>query len=224
MGETTVLRTIEWSASKMLAFIGMLFIVVESYAFLSATPVSILLLYGILGLVFVFLIFAMLRPFSFFDKLKIPYAWWLLLIIGALQILFAYLAYGFIWTPIPIFFFPYLGGTLVLLAFFVELLGQKKTYGASKTVLLVGTALAIFDAILYIYVYSLLPVTNFLVRAIFAIIFAVIIILLLIGKIDIKIPLSWGTIFVFGFFIFTFISTLSGVVILVSSLMMMKEY
>lgn len=223
MGETTI--KIEWSASKVLAFIGMLFIVYESYNLLVLSSTNaLLILYGILGFVFVFLILVMMTPFKFLEKLKIPYAWWMLLIIGALQVLFAYLVYGLIFLPVSFIFFPYLGGTLVLLAFFVELLGQKKTYKSSKIVLVIGAALAIFDAILYIYVYSILLVPSYIVRAIFAIIFAVIIIILLIGKIDIKIPLSWGTILVFGFFIYTYISAFSGVVILVSCVLMIKDY
>jgi hypothetical protein len=62
------------------------------------------------------------------------------------------------------------------------------------------------------------------VNAIFAIIFALILILSLWDKVDIKIPFAWWVVLIAGFVIFTWLSIFSGTIIMVGFLLMLMAY
>ncbi|MFX1461378.1 MAG: hypothetical protein ACFFBT_18170, partial [Promethearchaeota archaeon] len=78
----------EISASKVIAFIGMLFTVYYAILFFYAVTIftGIFVLWGIICLLIAFLIFITLGLISFGPLSKIPYQWWLLLIFGAILV------------------------------------------------------------------------------------------------------------------------------------------
>ncbi len=204
----------EMNAPKILYIIAMLFMLLEAVAYFwvsEAVGDALLILFGILNIVFIFLMFISLNLVGT-GPVKIPYFWWLMLIIGVLLILFGYLVadfwgygtmlltLGFVWGVVP---WPYLAGSLVLLAVIIELLAKKKDFGASKIVGLLGIALTIFDCIVIFMSYTAaLPI----VHGVFGIILAVVLLILMLGLIDIKIPFNWWVLLTIAFVIFTWVS------------------
>jgi hypothetical protein len=140
-----------------------------------------------------------------FKKLKIPYIWWVLLIIGVLLLLIEYVV-GPNW----------LAGILIIIAAVIEILSEKKPYPASKLVAIIGAAYGIYEAVM-----------DFLggnvAIAIVTIIFAIILILSLTG-IDIKIPFSWWVVLIIGFVIFTWCYQVSGTIIMVAFILILMAY
>ena len=160
---------------------------------------------GIFGLIIAFVVFDSLEIIDF-KKLKIPFIWWVLLIIGLVLILFEYLV-----GP------SYLAGALVIIAAILEFLSQKKTYVASKIVALIGACYLIYESIWFILGENIAP-------AIVGIIFAIILLLTLYDKIDIKIPYSWWVVLIIGFVIFTWISGVSGTIIMVAFILLLMAF
>ncbi|MFX1433880.1 MAG: hypothetical protein ACFFB1_08915 [Promethearchaeota archaeon] len=184
----------EISASKVIAFIGMLFTVYYAILFFYAVTIftGIFVLWGIICLLIAFLIFITLELISFGPLSKIPYQWWLLLIFGAILVLIAYLYIGY-----------YLPAILILMAAFIELIMQKKPYKASKMVAIVGAGFAGYECV----VLMLSGFTLYIVNAVFGLILIVILLLLIFEVIDFKIfNYSWWVVLLIGFVIFTWIS------------------
>ena len=201
MGETSKVGI---SASKVVALIGALVVIQVSIAyFYSGNVINIL--YGVIGLIFVVIIFMSLEIVDL-KKVNIPYYWWILLIIGALLILFGYLAGS-----------GYLAGILVLIAALLELLSQKKTYSASKIVALIGACYAIYESIM-------LFLSGSIALAIVGIVFAIVLILTLPAKIDIKIPYAWWVVLIIGFVIFTYVANVSGTIIMVAFILILMAF
>jgi len=198
------------SASKVVALVGVLIIIRESILYFY-TPDTFNILYGILALVFAAVIFISLELIDL-RKVKIPYLWWLLLIFGVLLILFAWLSS-----------MTYLGGTLVILAAILEIL-SKRAYVQSKIVSLVGALFAIYECVWLFMAGDVV----LLVNGIFGIIFAIILILTLQNKIDVKIPYVWWVVLIIGFIIFTWVSSfnvgIGGTVILTAVILILMEY
>ncbi|GAH53801.1 unnamed protein product, partial [marine sediment metagenome] len=132
MGETTETTKVGISASKVVALIGALVVIQVSISYFYTSDV-LNILYGVIGLIFAAIIFISLEIVDT-KKVKIPYFWWVLLIIGVLLILFGYLAGS-----------SYLAGVLVLIAALLEFLSQKKTYAESKIVALIGACYLIYE-------------------------------------------------------------------------------
>ncbi len=198
------------SASKVVALIGILVLIRESITyFYSGYWVAILL--GVIGLIIAFVVFDSLEIIDF-KKLKIPYIWWVLLIIGILLILFRYLA-----SPT---YTSFLAGILVITAAILEMLSQKKSYTASKIVALIGAGWLIFESILYIMSGNI----SLIGRAIVGIIFAIILLLTLYDKIDIKIPYAWWVVLLIGFVIFTWVTSISGTIIMVAFILILMAF
>ena len=184
----------EISASKVIAFIGMLFTVYYAILFFYAVTIftGIFVLWGIICLLIAFLIFITLGLISFGPLSKIPYQWWILLIFGAILVLIAYLYIGY-----------YLPAILILMAAFIELIMQKKPYKASKMVAIVGAGFAGYECV----VLMLSGVTLYIVNAVFGLILIVILLLLIFEVVDFKIfNYSWWVVLLIGFVIFTWIS------------------
>jgi hypothetical protein len=201
MGETSKVGI---SASKVVALIGALVVIQVSIAyFYSGNVINIL--YGVIGLIFVAIIFMSLEIVDL-KKANISYYWWILLIIGALLILFGYLVGS-----------GYLAGILVLIAALLELLSQKKTYSASKIVALIGACYAIYESIM-------LFLSGSIALAIVGIVFAIVLILTLPAKIDIKIPYAWWVVLIIGFVIFTYVANDSGIIIMVAFILILMAY
>ncbi|MFX1587091.1 MAG: hypothetical protein ACFFC1_02955 [Promethearchaeota archaeon] len=184
----------EISASKVIAFIGMLFTVYYAIIFFYSVTIftGIFVLWGIICLLIAFLIFITLELISFGPLSKIPYQWWLLLIFGAILVLIAYLYIGY-----------YLPAILILMAAFIELIMQKKPYKASKMVAIVGAGFAGYECVILM----LSGVTLYIVNAVFGLILIVILLLLIFEVIDFKIfNYSWWVVLLIGFVIYTWIS------------------
>ncbi len=201
MGESSKVAI---SASKVVALIGTLILIRDSI-FYFYTMDWVAILFGILGLIIAFVVFDSLEIIDL-KKLKIPYIWWVLLIIGAVLLLFEYIA-----GP------SYLAGILVITAAIIEILSQKKSYTASKLVAVIGAGYLIFESIMFI-------LGGNIAIAIVGIIFGVILLLTLFDKIDIKIPFSWWVVLIIGFVIFTWVSSVSGTIIVVAFILILMAF
>lgn len=201
MGETSKVGI---SASKVVALIGTLIVIRDSIFYFYTTDWLAILL-GVFGLIIAFVVFDSLEIIDF-KKLKIPFIWWVLLIIGIIIILFEYLV-----GP------SYLAGALIIIAAIIEILSQKKEYTASKIVALIGACYLIYESIWFI-------LGGNIALAIVGIIFAVVLLLILFDKIDIKIPYSWWVVLIIGFVIFTWVSSVSGTIIMVAFILLLMAF
>jgi len=204
MGETSKVGI---SASKVVALIGALVVIQVCIGyFATGDPLNIL--YGIIGLIFAAVIFISLEIVDL-KKVKIPYLWWVLLIIGVLLILFEF-AVG------P----SYLGGILVLIAALLEFLSQKKTYAESKIVALIGACYLIYESVLLFLSGS--PTS--IALSIVGFVFAIVLILTLQDKIDVKIPYAWWVVLIIGFVVFTWVTPVSGTIIMVAFILILMAF
>ena len=199
------------SASKVLALIGTLILIRDSI-FYFPTGHWLAILLGVVGLIIAFVIFDSLEIIDL-KKLKIPYIWWVLLIIGCLLILFEYLvaAQSGVWTA------SYLAGILIIIAAIIEILSQKKSYTASKIVTLIGACYVIYESIIFI-------LGGSIAIAIVGIIFGIILLLTLFDKVDIKVPFTWWVVLIIGFVIFTWVSPVSGTIIMVGFILILMAF
>ncbi|MBY9011102.1 MAG: hypothetical protein KGD70_01880 [Candidatus Lokiarchaeota archaeon] len=198
------------SASKIVALIGTLVLIKMCIDFFF-TGAWLAILLGIIGLLIAFVVFDSLEIIDF-KKLKVPYIWWVLLIIGIGLLLFEYLVSNS--------FRLFLAGILMIIAAVLELLSQKKSYTSSKIVALIGACYLIYECIIYILSGNALLVAS----AIVGIIFAIILLLTLFDKIDIKIPYAWWVVLIIGFVIFYWVTAISGTIILVAFILLLLAY
>ena len=204
MGETSKVGI---SASKVVALIGALVVIRVSISyFYSGNVINIL--YGVIGLIFVVIIFMSLEIIDL-KKARVPFLWWILLIIGALLILFGYLAAS-----------GYLAGILVLIAALLELLSQKKTYAESKIVALIGACYLIYESEMLLLSGS--PIN--IALSIVGFVFAIILFLTLQDKIDIKVPYAWWVVLLIGFVIYTWVTPVSGTIIMVAFILILMAF
>ncbi len=188
MGEETQ----EITAPKVVIFIAMLFMLVEAVAYFTIGGIGIL--YGILVLLFIAVIFISLALVSL-GPVKIPYYWWIMLIIGILLILFEFLENAFM---------PYFTGILVISAVIVELVTEKKDFKASKLMALVGIAFSIWDCIT---IFLNTAATDIMiVNAVFGLILAIVLLILVLDLVDIKIPYTWWVFLTIAFVIWYWVS------------------
>ena len=195
------------SASRVVALIGTLVLIKMCIDFFF-TGAWLAILLGIIGLLIAFVVFDSLEIIDF-KKLKVPYIWWVLLIIGIGLLLFEYLVSNS--------FRLFLAGILMIIAAVLELLSQKKSYTSSKIVALIGACYLIYECIIYILSGNALLVAS----AIVGIIFAIILLLTLFDKIDIKIPYAWWVVLIIGFVIFYWVTAISGTIILVAFILLL---
>jgi len=188
----------EMTPTKLVLFIAMLLIFAQAIAyFYAAILLPIAILYGIICLVFVIIIFISLDLISL-GPLKLPYFWWLMLIIGALLILFDYLNDG-----------SYLTGTIVILAVLMELIGEKMKLAGCKFMVFFGVLFGIWDCITIFIGYA--PGGELgLVNGIFGLILMIILLILLFDFFDIKIPYNWWVLLIIAFVMYTFVDGFAG--------------
>ena len=213
----------EMTAPKILLIIAMLFMLLDAFAyFYLSSPIllndPLLILFGILNILFIVVIFISLDLVGT-GPVKIPYFWWLMLIIGVLLIVFSYLiadfwAYGGALGLLGLLFgitpLPYFAGALVLLAVIVELVGGKKDFKASKIFALVGIGFTVYDCIV-IFMTPIIPGYEFMiVNAVFGLILAIILLILVLDLVDIKIPNNWWVVLTIAFVIFVWVSPLAA--------------
>lgn len=204
MGETSKVGI---SASKVVALIGALVVIQVSIGYFSTVD-ALKIFFGIIGLIFAAVIFISLEIVDL-KKVKIPYLWWVLLIIGALLILFEF-AVGS----------SYLGGVLVLIAALLEFLSQKKTYAESKIVALIGACYLIYESVMLFLSLSSISIA----LSIVGFVFAIILILTLQDKIDIKVPYAWWVVLIIGFVVFTWVTPVSGTIIMVAFILILMAF
>jgi len=144
-----------------------------------------------------------------------PYIWWVLLIIGILLLLLE-----FVVSIYSSYSTTFLAGILVITAAILEILSQKKSYTASKIVALIGACYLIYESIMFILGGSVISIT----QAIIGIILAIILLLTLYDKIDIKIPYAWWVVLIIGFVIFSWITPISGTIIMVAFILLLMAY
>lgn len=195
------------SASKVVALIGTLVLIKLCIDFFF-TAYWLAILIGIFGLIIAFVVFDSLEIIDF-KKLKIPYIWWVLLIIGILLLLLEFSVSSFGST--------FLAGILLITAAIIEILSQKKSYTASKIVALIGAGWLIYESVMFI-------LGGDIARAVVGIIFAIVLLLTLFDKIDIKIPYSWWVVLIIGFVIFTWVTPVSGTIIMVAFILLLLAY
>jgi hypothetical protein len=194
------------SAPKVIALIGALILIRDSISYFYTANV-LAIIFGIVGLIIAFVIWGSLNIIDM-NKLKIPFIWWILLIIGLFLILVEYLV-----GP------NYLAGILLLIAALIEFMSTRKPYPASRIVALIGAIYAIYESVM-----NMLSGNPRLIGgAIIAIIFAIVLILTL-TQVNIKIPYSWWTVLIIGFVIFTWFFIVSGTLILVAFLLILMAY
>ncbi len=217
--KSTKITQEELSGSKVVAFIGVLVLFGESIKSFQAGATLWNILFGILAIILAIVIFISLA-FIDLSPVKVPYLWWLILIIGIVLIGLAFPTT----VPSPK---PYLGGVLVSIAGIVEFLiqQQKREVVVSKFVAFAGSAFAIYESIM---IFALVAdgqaisgVGGFnILNGIIGIIAAVILIILVIGKIDIKIPYNWWTVLTLAFIVFAWVSPhyagIAGTVLMVA--------
>lgn len=206
MGETSKVGI---SASKVVALIGALVVIQVSIGYFT-TGVVLTIIYGIIGLIIAAVIFISLEIVDL-KEVKIPYLWWVLLIIGALLLLFEFSVGS-----------SYLGAILVLIAALLEFLSQKKTYAESKIVALIGACYLIYESVMLFLSGS----TTSIALSIVGFVFAIILILTLQNKIDVKIPYTWWVVLIIGFVIFTWVTPggVSGIIIMVAFILILMAF
>ena len=211
------------SASKVLAFIGMLFTLSLGIAyFYGALADPLYVLWGIICLIIAFLIFYSLELISF-GKFKIPYTWWMLLIYGVVLVIFV------MFFNVSIYPGAYFPAVLLLMAFLIEIMSTKKAYKVSKMVALLGCAFAVYDCILLFATSAPLLIVN----GIFGLAMIVVFILVIFDLFDFKIfDYSWWFVLLVGFVIFTWISApalgtvagFGGILILIAFILVLMAY
>lgn len=219
------------SASKVVAFIGMLFTFALGIAFFYGVTIitPLYVLWGILCILIAFLIFISLGIISL-GKFKIPYTWWMLLIFGAVIVLITYVGTTFSLGSIALYPGIYFPSVLLLMAFLLELMMSKKTYKASKMVALVGCAFAAYDCVLLMITGNPLWVVN----AVFGLILIVILLLVIFDIVNFRIfDYSWWFVLLVGFVLFTWVSGFAGgypvagfggITILIAFILMLMAY
>ena len=248
MGETDKIVRFEeeTSPSKFIALIGVLFMIFEAIAFFyQSDPETIFILYGILEILFAAVIFLSLSLISLW-KIKIPYFWWLLLVFGAVLVVFDFLAAdkGFVYPLMLMLDFTYFPAILILLAGLIEFIQQKKEWKASLILTLLGAGFAVWDCILVFGYWSRPGFAGtrsgqYFTYGFFGLI-AVIILLLTIQKwVDIKIPFTWWGLLTVGLLLFNMVTPIAsefayneelavggfgGAILLIAFILHLKDY
>jgi len=188
----------EMTPNKLVLFIAMLFLFAQAIAyFYAAVLLPMAALYGILCLVFVFIIFVSLDLIGL-GPIKIPYWWWLMVIIGVVMILFDYLNGG-----------NYFVGVLIILAVLMELVGEKIKLEGCNFMVFFGILFGIWDCITIFIGYA--PGGELaLVNAIFGLILMIILLILVFDFVDIKIPYKWWVVLIIAFVMYTFVDIYAG--------------
>jgi len=209
------------TAPQIVAFIAVLILCSESVTALLASTDGLTILFGIIAIILAIVIFISLE-FIDLSPVKIPNYWWLTLVFGVILVVLAFFSTaGFAtWKP-------YLGGVLLIIAGLMEIFAEKKDILPSKLVALIGAGFAIYECIMIFAIFAFsTPAT--IINPIIGIIVAVILIILVLDKIDIKIPYNWWVLLTIAFVIFTWVSPLyagiAGTVIMIAFILLILGY
>ena len=194
-----------FTAVKLLAIIGMLYLGFDaiSYFYATGTGTEIYVLFGIIELVFAIVIFLGLNYWKLIP-LKLPFTWWILLVIGVVTIIF-----GIADTVNASLANPYFTGIIVIMAALIDFFAEKKEWKASKIMALLGAGFGIYDCIIIFmgftdYLPKPVP-ARFALNGVFGILLAAVLIIIIFDLVDIKIPYEWWVLLIIGFVFFAWI-------------------
>ncbi len=196
------------TAVKLLAFIGMLFLGADAitYFYAAGTGTELYVLFGIIELLFAIVIFLGLNYWKLIP-IKLPFTWWLLLVIGIVTIIF-----GFFNADYPAVTASWFAGTIVTMAALIDLFGEKKGWKASKIMATLGVAFGIYDCIIIFMGMAAITgaggtvATNIVLDGVFGLIIAIVLIIVIFDLVDIKIPYEWWVLLIIGFVFFTWVA------------------
>lgn len=200
------------TAVKLLAYIGMLLLGLDAitYFYAAGTGTELYTLFGIIELIFAIVIFLGLNYWELLP-IKLPFTWWILLIIGVVTIIF-----GFFNQDYPLAVTSWFTGTIVTMAALVDLFAEKRGWKASKMMALLGAAFGIYDCIIIFMGIPEWPVNvpaRIFLNGIFGLILAIVLIIIIFDFVDIKIPYEWWVLLLIGFVFFSWIvGTATGMV------------
>lgn len=245
-------RTIKdkFSASKVVALIGTIFLILYSITMIISGIVSmyqprytiILYFYEVaFGVINLFWGYFLFESFEFvsFRKEHMEHHWIPLLILGVIVTFSTFTMPINMWTydiytdtisinPLGVILdniYP-LPGILLIIAAVLEILPKKKKdINIPKVLSLIGAGITIIEVINIIYlsrVYSFLNFTPGLIKATFALI-GVIILILSMSKINIRIPFNWWVVFIIGIVVI-WCSLLGGVVFMCVVIVILLKY
>jgi hypothetical protein len=233
MGETKKVQisvTPPSGAAKVVALIAALMIIREGIALFWASVgpplIALNIFYGIMEIILAGILIIVLNIVNFgvkfFQKL---YLWWVILIIGALVIMFEIFASGFsVLTAATTGML--LGGVLVIIAAILEFMTGKEKMKASQLVALFGAAYTIFEVVILF----LSPTIQNVYHGIIGIIFVALLLISMQNKFDLKIKYEWWVVLIIGFVLYSWVHTgfaafgVGGTIVLISFILMLLTY
>ena len=213
-------------ATKVVALMAALVIIREGIAlFWNLTPLNIF--YGIMEIVLAGILVIVLNLIDFgvpfFNKL---FKWWIILIIGLLVLMFELLA--LVLLPLTTLGMMMvvgtfiLGGLLTIIAAILELTASKQKMKASLIVALFGAVYAIFESIVLFAIGGGWNIYHGIIGIIFV---AILLIISMQTKIDIKIKYEWWVVLIIGFVLLTWVTPgIGGTLVLISFILMLLAY
>jgi hypothetical protein len=149
-------------------------------------------------------------------KVKLPFTWWILLVVGVISLIFGFLTYPDIWFLIfgglgvlgdlPVALMSYFSGTIIIMAGLIELFAEKQGWKASKMMILLGGAFGVYDCILVFGGFNDNDNNIWLANGIFGIILIAILLLSFQPWVDLKIPFVWWLTAAIGFVFLIWVS------------------
>lgn len=204
MGQRTVVGV---SPSKVVALIATLLAVEAAIMMLFTEDVlQIVLAIIVLGASVIFLV--AMNVFDLRMRKNLPYEWWVVAIMALLFIIFIILGAGAL----------LLATILMVCAFLIELLSDRKSYTGSKLLVIVGAGWTIYEAILLLMSEDVMNI----ILAIIGIICAVFLLLSLFD--NAKLPYAWWYVLMIGWVLFAFISVIGGTIVLVGFILILMAY
>lgn len=202
---------VDISASGVVALIGALILIAESVLYIQSLRLFGVI-FGIIGIVAAIIIILTIQIVEI-ENFPIPFEWWSLLLVGGLILILFLVAGNFMTTAVT-------GAILILIAGIIEFLAENKDYLASQIVIFIGSILTIFGSIL---LFASMNALNIFL-GILGLIAGIILLLAMLENVDIKVPYDWWIILIIGFFIFTWVYSLAGTIILVGFVLFLMDY
>lgn len=204
MGQRTVVGV---SPSKVVALIATL-LAVEAAIMMLFTEDVLQIVLAIIVLVASVIFLVAMNVFDLRMRKNLPYEWWVVAIMALLFIIFIILGAGAL----------LLATILMVCAFLIELLSDRKSYTSSKLLVIVGAGWTIYEAILLLMSEDVMNI----ILAIIGIICAVFLLLSLLD--NSKLPYAWWYVLMIGWVLFAFISIIGGTIVLVGFILILMAY
>jgi hypothetical protein len=219
-------------APKVVALIAALMIIREGIALFwenmsTVSPDAALnIFFGIMEIILAGILIIILNIVSFgVTFLQKLYIWWIMLILGALVIMFEIFASEFSVLAAATTGM-LLGGVLVIIAAILEFISGKEKMKHSQLVALFGAAYTVFEIIILF----LFPTAQNIYHGIIGIIFVALLLISMQNKIDLKIKYEWWVVLIIGFVLYAWVHTsfadfgVGGTIVLISFILMLLSY